>query len=237
MSEDRMQEGNGQSGAGTGPRKPWPVRNGLPLALAALLAVAGTVAAIDSSSSASQIEEQERQISALSQQINQAEVEANQQVEEDLLAAVGVSRSRLDSDAHLIDSLLETAFTWESGQEYFSARDSLQEEFGLSNDGPFLTEIMPPARYNEDSSGQRYYQIDVLGVTSEFGGADIELASVAAGEYTYAVIASVDHSSTHIREGSSVAERRTLLHVTVDAEGEIAEISGFAPSGSSRHSD
>ncbi|MGW0868969.1 hypothetical protein ACWD3Z_00600 [Streptomyces sp. NPDC002740] len=217
-------------------------RNLSALATAAVLAVVATVAGVTWGSQHAALAEQETQISDVEGHLAGIQKKNAEQVNADVMATLGVSQNRLSTDGERIKSLLSRAFTWDSGQSYTAARESLKSRFGLAENETFLKSFMPPSRFNEDSQGRRYYYIDTVGLNSALGvDPDIEVVDVQAGVYTYAILADVEVTSDAVSQNkaskaSVTAHRRALLFVTVDAQGKVSNLSGVPASGETRHS-
>ncbi|WP_328791481.1 MULTISPECIES: hypothetical protein [unclassified Streptomyces] len=217
-------------------------RNLTVLGTAAVLAVVATVGGATWSSQHATLVEQEAQINDVEGHLMAVQKSRAEQVNADVMAALGVSQSRLSTDGERIRSLLSMVFTWDSGQSYEAARESLKSRFGLTENEMFLKSFMPPSRFNEDSQGRRYYYIDTVGLNSALGAdPDIEVIDAKAGVYTYAALADVEVTSdatsqNKASKASVTAYRRALLFVTVDAQGKVSNLSGVPASGETRHS-
>lgn len=217
-------------------------RNALVLVLAVVLAIVVTVTGLTWVARSSTLDAQDQRIDELEGQLQAEELATSEQVEQNVLEALGVSTDRLAGDTVIICRLVETAFTWDSGPAYEAARADLKEHYALPEDEPFLEQFMPPSRFNEDASGQRYYYIDTQGMNSTVTEEpDIEVVRVSAGEYTYAVLVDVSITSDAVTQNNAnpsrvTAQRTMLLFLTVDAEGDVLDLSGAPSSGSTRHS-
>lgn len=225
------------------PTRRGPFRRSLSaLVTAAVLAVVATVASVTWSSQHAALAEQEAQINDVEGQLAGIKKKNAELVHEDVMTALGVSQNRLSTDGERITSLLSMALTWDSGQGYEAARESLKSRFGLTENEIFLKSFMPPSRFNEDSQGRRYYYIDTVGLNSALGAdPDIEVVDVKADVYTYAVLADVEVTSdaasqNKASKASVTAHRRALLFVTVDAQGKASNLSGTPASGETRYS-
>ncbi|MEU7156132.1 hypothetical protein AB0A98_06760 [Streptomyces chrestomyceticus] len=212
------------------------------LATAAVLSIVGTVAGVTWSSQQAALAEQRAQISDVEEHLAVIQKRDVERVNAGMMAALGVSQNRLNTDGERIKSLLSMAFTWDSGQSYEAARERLKSRFGLTENETFLKSFMPPSRFNEDSQGRRYYYIDTIGLNSALGEApDIEVIDAKADVYTYAILADVEAtfdavSQNKASKASVTAHRRALLFVTVDAQGKVSDLSGVPASGETRHS-
>ncbi|MDX3274768.1 MULTISPECIES: hypothetical protein [Streptomyces] len=217
-------------------------RNLSVLVTAAVLTVVATAAGATWSSQHAARAEQEAQINDVEGHLAGIRKQNAEQVNADVMAALGVSQNRMSTDGERIKSLLSMAFTWDSGQSYDAARESLKSRFSLAENETFLKSFMPPSRFNEDSQGRRYYYIDTVGLNSALGAdPDIEVVDVKAGVYTYAILADVEVTSDAVTQNKSskasvTAHRRALLFVTVDAQGKVSNLSGVPASGETRHS-
>jgi hypothetical protein len=217
-------------------------RNGWVLAIAALLAVIATVFGMTWAGQQWALDRQKSAIDTLQERLKAAQLKNSERVSQDVLKSLGVSQGRLGEDAPIITSLVETAFTWDSGTAYEQARTKLKDTYGLSEKDAFLKDFMPPSRYNEDSTGKRYYYIDAEGLNSSVDGSpDIQVVKVVADDYTYLVLVDVGVTTDSVKQngsrpGAVTADRRMLLFVTVDAAGDVSGFSGVPANGATRHS-
>ena len=217
-------------------------RNALVLTMAAVLTAVIVASTLTWAAQTRAVEAQGTRISELEVQLQTTQRQKAEQVDEDVLQSLGISQSRIEADEPIIARFVETAFTWDSGLAYEEARVDLKDRYDLAEEDPFLTDFMPPSRFNEDSSGKRYYYIDSQGMNSAVSGdPDIEVVKVTADEYTYAVFVELAITSDAVTQNGSssaevTAERTMLLFVTVDADGGLHDISGVPASGSTRHS-
>jgi hypothetical protein len=190
----------------------------------------------------SALDQQQQTITGLQSQLASVGTAKSEQVEQDAMQSLGVSQSRIHDDTQIVDRLVKTAFTWDSGQAYEAARRDLKERYHLSEDEQFLKQFMPPARFNEDASGKRYYYIDTQGLNSAVNAdADLEVVKVTADEYTYAVQVEVAATSDAVSQNKVAPDRvksyRTVLvYLTVDAQGKVSGLSAIPAGGSTRHS-
>ncbi|MCA4131913.1 hypothetical protein [Arthrobacter sp. M4] len=217
-------------------------RNALVVGVAVLLVTAVTVTGLTWGSQRSALDQQQQTITGLQGQLASVGTAKSEPVEQDVMQSLGVSQSRIHDDTQIVDRLVKTAFTWDSGQAYEAARRDLKERYHLSEDEQFLKQFMPPARFNEDASGKRYYYIDTQGLNSAVNAdADLEVVKVTADEYTYAVQVEVAVTSDAVSQNKVAPDRvksyRTVLvYLTVDAQGKVSGLSAIPAGGSTRHS-
>lgn len=215
-------------------------RHGWSVALAVLLIAGVSFTSLRYVSQQAELESQREEISALAHTQSQQHGEVAKKQQKNTMSALGVTPSRIERDTALVNALLETAFSWDSGEDYDTARDSVSKHFSVPEDAAFFTEFMPPADFNKDSQGVRYYYIDAIGLNSSLGAdIDVEVVDAKATDYRYAVMADVDMSADASKstdsEGNVVAPasttRRVLLYVTVDGQGKVSDLSGIPASG------
>ncbi|ERI35433.1 hypothetical protein M707_21710 [Arthrobacter sp. AK-YN10] len=239
MTQEQQIDGTDETAA---PGPGFMRRNALVAGVAVLLVTAVTVTGLTWGSQRSALDQQQQTISGLQGQLASVGTAKSERVEQDVMQSLGVSHSRIHDDMQVVDRLVKTAFTWDSGQAYEAARRDLKERYHLSEDEQFLKQFMPPARFNEDASGKRYYYIDTHGLNSAVNAdADLEVVKVTADEYTYAVQVEVAVTSDAVSQNKVAPDRvksyRTVLvYLTVDAQGKVSGLSAIPAGGSTRHS-
>ena len=239
MMQEQQIDGTDETAA---PEPGFMRRNALVVGVAVLLVTAVTVTGLTWGSQRSALDQQQQTITGLQGQLASVGTAKSEQVEQDVMQSLGVSQSRIHDDTQIVDRLVKTAFTWDSGQAYEAARRDLKERYHLSEDEQFLKQFMPPARFNEDAAGKRYYYIDTQGLNSAVNAdADLEVVKVTADEYTYAVQVEVAVTSDAVSQNKVAPDRvksyRTVLvYLTVDAQGKVSGLSAIPTGGSTRHS-
>lgn len=238
MMQEQQIDGTDETAA---PEPGFMRRNALVVGVAVLLVTAVTVTGLTRGSQRSALDQQQT-ITGLQGELASVGTAKSEQVEQDVMQSLGVSQSRIHDDTQIVDRLVKTAFTWDSGQAYEAARRDLKERYHLSEDEQFLKQFMPPARFNEDAAGKRYYYIDTQGLNSAVNAdADLEVVKVTADEYTYAVQIEVAATSDAVSQNKVAPDRvksyRTVLvYLTVDAQGKVSGLSAIPARGSTRHS-
>ncbi|TQJ60891.1 hypothetical protein FBY30_3168 [Arthrobacter sp. SLBN-83] len=239
MMQEQQIDGTDETAA---PEPGFMRRNALVVGVTVLLVTAVTVTGQTWGSQRSALDQQQQTITGLQGQLASVGTAKSEQVEQDVMQSLGVSQSRIHDDTQIVDRLVKTAFTWDSGQAYEAARRDLKERYHLSEDEQFLKQFMPPARFNEDAAGKRYYYIDTQGLNSAVNAdADLEVVKVTADEYTYAVQIEVAATSDAVSQNKVAPDRvksyRTVLvYLTVDAQGKVSGLSAIPAGGSTRHS-
>lgn len=200
-----------------------------------LLVVAGTAVSLTQLANSRQLADQQARIDQLTSQLDTARADEQSLADTTVKLSMGVEASRLDTDSTIIRSLLSTAATWDSGEAYDAARQSLMDRYGLSETSAFLTSVMPAQNYRVDAEGKSYYYIDAMGLSSSLDSVHIDLVDAKADAYTYVVRMRLDVANPNITGSSAVSDY--LIQVTVDGSGRISGLSGVAGSGVQAHSN
>lgn len=167
------------------------------------------------------------------QESAQAELEAAQtQLRDDI---TGQDSERAAQDAASIRAMLNVAMTWDSHESYTQARETMVEQYGLAEDSDFMENYLPPAPVNIDREGNEYPYIDAAGLESSAGEFDHEVLWVSGTEYRYMIFAELTVTE-EIGESSATASRPSVVFATVDSDGEITEIEGYASADELRSS-
>ena len=156
-------------------------------------------------------------------QADQAKANAVQQaVVDDVL---GTDARRVTADTALIRQFLKTVASWNSGAEYAEARDSVMRKYKLPKDGQFMKVYFQEPVSNRDSSGKTFYAVDADGLNSRLEGLDAMVLGVSGTEYRYMVLADIASSSS---DGKASASRTSVIYLTLDGEGVMSKVSGYA---------
>lgn len=180
------------------------------------------------------LDAQSSEIAGLEKRLATARAVEDEAEEVNTFETLGVAKSRLVADRAIVDDVLATAFTWDDGKSYEAARSELADDFDIDEEGPFLTEFMPPATRTVVDGTSEYY-IDAVGLVFSLSeNIDVDPVRVTGTDYEYAVVADVDVSSSNVRPGSDgstpTETRRMLLRITVDDEGGVSGLTGVPPS-------
>lgn len=200
-------------------------RNALMLILAALFAVVAVSYAAGSVSRSAETAAQESEIADLEARMKTALAAAEAEQQEAVDSAQGTSEARLLEDTALIREFMRSVATWDSGESYTSARETAVRRYGLAEDSQFLQAYFPEPVFNTDTSGNRFYVVDTEGLKSSLESIDVQTLAVTGTEYRYMVLADISSESS---SGKSSANRTSVIYLTLDGEGTISDVSGFA---------
>lgn len=173
----------------------------------------------------------------LATQVADEQERGRSEVDEQLRTDLGVERERIRRDVSVVESLLDTAFTWDSGAAYAAAREKVATDFELEPDDVFLTEFLPPSPMTVDGEGTEYYWIDTMGINATGASTPaLEVAGVQGDRYRYVVRANIGVTSDAVSrsnpDGNPIsASRPLLLQVTIDADRNVFELTGVPAGG------
>ena len=142
-----------------------------------------------------------------------------------MLRDSGADAGRVAEDTKTIGDLLGRALTWENNEEYTEARKSTMRVYSLADDSAFMTSFLPAAPVNRDSQGNEYSYIDSAGLNSSVGDFRVKVLSVDGVDYRYMALVDVRGKSS---DGLGSAVNVATVFATIDGEGKLIDISGFA---------
>lgn len=200
-------------------------RNALILLLAGVFVAVGISYAVVTNTQHTQVVTQEQEISELDAQMKTelATARADEQAVVD--GALGTNAQRITADTELIRQFLKTAATWKSGEEYTAARESLKRKYKLDEGSQFMKVYFQEPVFNTDSSGNKFYVVDTEGLNSNLSSVDVKALGVAGTEYKYMVLADIGSASN---DGKASATKTSVIYLTLDGEGVMTDVSGFA---------
>lgn len=200
-------------------------RNLLLLLLAGVFVFVGISYVVMTGSHAAETARQEQEIADLDARMQSAlsTEKAEQQAVVD--ASLGTNAQRIAADTVLIQEFIRMVSTWETGDEYTTARDSVIRRYKLDEGSQFLTDYFQGPVFNTDSSGEKFYVIDAEGLNSHLSSVDVKVLGVAGTEYRYMVMAEISSSSN---DGKASASRVSVINLTLDGEGVMTDLSGYA---------
>jgi hypothetical protein len=196
-----------------------------PVTAAAILAVTAVVSGVTVSAQNDELMQQQSALSTLNSEVAAARAATGELDDSVSVKGSGADAARVATDTEIIGELLETALTWDDDASYREARERTMRLYGLAGDSSFMTSFLPEAPVNIDSQGNEYPYIDAAGLNSQVGDFRVKLLSVDAVSYAYMVLIDVQaRSSDGLGTGVNVA----TAFVTIDGEGAVSQISGFA---------
>ena len=200
-------------------------RNALLILLAGVFIIAGVSYFVVTGSQQEQVAAQDKQITELDQQMQARLKSAKDEQQAVVDAALGTSAQRINSDTAVIRDFVKTVATWRTGEEYAAARESVIRKYKLKEDSQFLKTYFQEPVFNTDSSGNRIYYVDTQGLNSSLTSMEVVPLGVSGTEYRYMVLADLGSSSN---DGKASADKTSVIYLTMDGEGAMTNVSGFA---------
>jgi len=203
-------------------------RNVLLLILAAVFIASGTAYGLTTAGHRAESANQQQRINDLDAQMQArlASTKAKQQAVVD--DSQGTSAARVTADTVKIREFVRTVATWKSGAEYAAARESVMRRYKLAATSQFMTSYFTEPVANRDSSGNTFYEVDADGLNSTLSTADVRVLGVTGTAYHYMVLADIASSSN---DGKASAVRTSAIYLTLDGEGLMSDVSGYAAGG------
>lgn len=200
-------------------------RNALLLLLAGAFLASGTAYVVTVTGHHATVSAQQREIADLDVRV-QAELAAAKTRQQSVVdSAAGTSARRVAADTESIRQFVRTVATWSSGAEYEAARESVVRRYKLDKDSQFMKVYFQEPVSNRDSSGDTFYAVDAEGLNSHLASVEVKVLGVSGTAYRYMVLADIAASSN---DGKATATRTSVVFLTLDGEGVMSEVSGYA---------
>jgi hypothetical protein len=196
-----------------------------PLVAGALLVITSVVSGVTISGQNAVLDAQQSKIDSLTTKIDAARSAAGNLEASVSMKDSGANPERIAADTKAIGDLVERALTWESDATYREARESTMRVYGLAEDSAFMSSFLPKAPVNLDSQGNEYPYIDAAGLNSQVADFKVRLLSVDGVDYSYMALVDVQAKST---DGLGTAVNVATVFVTIDGDGALTKLTGFA---------
>jgi hypothetical protein len=196
-----------------------------PLVAAAVLVATATVSGITNSHQNAELQGQRDKLTAVTQKVDAARAATAKTETISSLDALGASSGRVNADEKILDDLVQRTLTWDSDASYRDARASTMRVYGLTEDSPFMKAFLPPAPVNRDSKGNEYPYIDAAGLNSAVADSTVKLLAVDGVSYSYMVLVDVQATSS---DGLGTSGNVATIFATIDGDGSVSKVSGFA---------
>ncbi len=205
-----------------------------PLIAGGVLICTLAVAGVTSTAQNSALQSQRDELASLTDQIKLAHATTTELEESVALDPLGARSERVEKDAEEIEAMAAKALTWDSHASYEDARASTMRLYDLSEKSSFIKSFLPEAPVNYDSQGNAYPYIDAAGLNSRIGSTSVKLLEVNGTDYSYMALVDVQAVSS---DGLGTAVNVATIFATVDGDGGISELSGFASTSPVRSAD
>lgn len=173
----------------------------------------------------SKLNEQQAQISELTNSITITQ-RTQQQAEEKAISVVtGLDTARTNRDTAKIEDFLSKVMSWKSWDEYNDVRTMLIEDYGVAADSSILTEFMPKVPNEVSNDGKtNYNDIDTNGLRVSYDSVDVYLTDTIGMKCYYTAFVKWHTSDEKGRTSSS----DTIFTLSVDDDGNISDLYAFA---------
>lgn len=200
------------------------IRRYIPLFLCiAFFVICSVVCVSQISSREAALQEQSLEIAELKNKLSTLKVANENAKTEYHLEITGVDMNRVKKDDNIISNFMRQVCTWDSYDEYMSARVKIMQSYGIEEDSAFMSIFMPVVVNRVSPDGKNYNRIDTMGLNMTYEGLDSYVTKIVAGDYSYFTIVTV--SSTWVNGGEALATAAVMY--TVDAEGNLKNISAI----------
>lgn len=163
---------------------------------------------------------QKARIEELSQMVDDAKNETARTRTSRVDKATGSDRKRARSDADFAEQFLTDCASWDSFASYDKCREIAMSDYGLSEDGQFLTSYMPKLFETEFTDGSGSYNyIDAEGLNSRVYGFDDYLVAVDGDTYSHFALVTFRTTS----DGRS-ADSNAIMRYSVDGDGNFVDV-------------
>lgn len=166
------------------------------------------------------LSEQVAEINMLEMKANALQNSISEQRADILVDMTGLDESRISHDNAVVGKLLDLVCTWDSYEEYNTARDTVMRRYGLSEDDDFMTSFMPKITEQVTSSGEHYNRIDYLGLNMTYEYINSMVTRISATNYYYFAVVTVSSSWTNGGEAMS----KIAMTYGVDVDGNLFDI-------------
>jgi hypothetical protein len=200
-------------------------RNALMLILAAVFVASGIAYAVTVTGHQAESASRQQEIADLDAQMQTKLTAAKAKQQSVVDDALGTNARRVTADTALIREFVRTVATWKSGAEYVAARESVMRRYKLSKDSQFMKVYFQEPVSNRDSSGTTFYAVDADGLNSNLSTVDVKVLGVSGTAYRYMMMADIASSSN---DGKASASRTSVIYLTLDGEGVMSDVSGYA---------
>ena len=165
---------------------------------------------------------QEATIADLANQLSNAS-DLNEGVRRQAVRMVtGTDTLRVAKDRVVAEDLIRQVTSWSTYDEYEAARQLLTLDYGMKEDGQFLSRYMPFV-LNTELNGINYNHIDTKGLNSLYEGMTQYLINVDGNDYTYSTLVEWSARNSVGSMGTAVS----LFEYTITVDGVLYNLSAF----------
>lgn len=178
----------------------------------------------------STLADQKDQIAELQSKKESAQAKADANVKSLVTDVTGYDSTRKLNDDVKMRQLFKTAFSWDSGEAYKTARETVMKNYGIPEDSQFMTGVMAPLTEYEvagykgtEGDGRKHNYIDDNALNMSFTDMKSSVTNIDDGTYTYFAVVTTSSKD----EKSASASADVVVTYTMDKDGNIGNLSAY----------
>lgn len=164
---------------------------------------------------------QQQEIVTLEQQKKEASDKRTSEVNTVTKNSFGLDTSRVATDDRLASQIIKTATTWSDSESYDKARNTLRDDYKISEDSYLLTTFMPKSENMPlGQGGKMINTIDAYGLNMTYVNMHSYVVGIDNGVYSYFTVVDVlsKDAQGHTGEGT------IIFTYDVDANGAVSNM-------------
>lgn len=164
---------------------------------------------------------QQSEIATLTQQKQEASDKRASEVNTVTKNSFGLDTSRVATDDRLASQIIKTATTWSDSESYDKARNTLRDDYKISEDSYLLTTFMPKSENMPlGQGGKKINTIDAYGLNMTYVNMHSYVVNIDNGVYSYFTVVDVlsKDAQGHTGEGT------IIFTYDVDANGTVSNM-------------
>lgn len=164
---------------------------------------------------------QQTEITTLTQQKQEASDKRSSEVNTVTKNSFGLDTSRVATDDRLASQIIKTATTWSDSESYTNARNTLRDEYKISEDSYLLTTFMPKSESMPlGQDGKMINNIDAYGLNMTYVNMHSYVVGIDNGVYSYFTVVDVLSKDAQGHSG----EGNIIFTYDVDANGTVSNM-------------
>lgn len=164
---------------------------------------------------------QQSEIATLTQQKKEASDKRASEINTVTKNSFGLDTSRVATDDRLASQIIKTATTWSDSESYTNARNTLRDDYKISEDSYLLTTFMPESESMPlGQDGKMINNIDAYGLNMTYVNMHSYVVGIDNGVYSYFTVVDVLSKDAQGHSG----EGNIIFTYDVDANGVVANM-------------
>lgn len=164
---------------------------------------------------------QQSEIVTLTQQKQEASDKRTSEVNTVTKNSFGLDISRVATDDRLVSQIIKTATTWSDSESYTNARNTLRDDYKISEDSYLLTTFMPKSENMPlGQGGKMINNIDAYGLNVTYVNMHSYVVGIDNGVYSYFTVVDVLSKDAQGHTG----EGHIIFTYDVDANGTVSNM-------------